>query len=93
MQLPNFWKEKPLCNEHYWEIGMKGYPKKRIIQSLQQTGLNLKREYQDPQNPYHYFFVLEKQSQHSQVRINPDLGFSPRKFSSPIEPVQKYLKN
>ena len=60
MQLPNFWKEKPLCNEHYWEIGMKGYPKNKIIKSLQTTGLNLKREYQDPQNPYHYFFVLEK---------------------------------
>ncbi|MDY7012476.1 MAG: methyltransferase domain-containing protein [Cyanobacteriota bacterium] len=60
LQVPKFWSSTPWSDEHYWEIGLKGYPKKRILQSLKNTGLKLKREYQDPYNPYHYFFVLEK---------------------------------
>lgn len=61
LQIPKFWSSKPLTpDEHYWEMGLKGYPKKRIITSLEQSGLKLRREYQDPLHPYHYFFVLEK---------------------------------
>ena len=60
LQIPNFWKTKPMCKNHCWEIGIKGYPKKQIVQSLKNTGLQLKTEYQDPLQPYHYFFVLEK---------------------------------
>lgn len=61
LQVPKFWSTKPVTpDEHYWEIGLKGYPKKRIVQSLEKTGLKLRREYQDPLYPYHYFFVLEK---------------------------------
>ena len=59
-QLPKFWETIPLSEQHYWEIGMKGYPMKKIIKSLQNTQLKLVRKYQDPYNPYHYFFVLEK---------------------------------
>lgn len=62
LQIPKFWSSKPRTHdEHYWEIGLKGYPKKRIISSLEQSGLKLRREYQDPLHPYHYFFVLEKE--------------------------------
>jgi hypothetical protein len=61
LQIPKFWSTKPYTpDEHCWEIGLKGYPKKRIVASLKNAGLKLKREYQDPLYPYHYFFVLEK---------------------------------
>ncbi|MCT7980285.1 class I SAM-dependent methyltransferase [Laspinema olomoucense] len=60
-QIPKFWSNQPFTpDEHCWEMGLKGYPKKRIIASLENAGLQLKREYQDPLEPYHYFFVLEK---------------------------------
>lgn len=60
LQIPKFWTSTPITKDHYWEIGMKGYPKKLIISSFEKTGLIVKRQYQDPLYPYHYFFVLEK---------------------------------
>jgi hypothetical protein len=59
-KVPKFWSNKPLCNEHYWEIGIKGYPKQRILNSIAQAGLTVKQEFIDPIHPYHHFFVLEK---------------------------------
>lgn len=62
IHIPRFWSEKPLCEEHYWEIGLKDYPKQRIVSSIEKAGLIIKREYIDPLNPYHYFFVMEKKT-------------------------------
>lgn len=62
LQIPCFWKTEPKCPEHYWELGMKGYPKKRFLETLKKLDLHLKRDYQDPLNPYHWFFVIEKKS-------------------------------
>ena len=59
-QIPKFWTSIPVTKDHYWEIGMQGYPKKRIVSSFEKAGLIVKRQYQDPLYPYHYFFVLEK---------------------------------
>lgn len=58
--MPKFWSTKPACNEHYWEMGLKGYPKKRILNSVAKAGLTVKQEFIDPIHPYHYFLVLEK---------------------------------
>lgn len=60
IKVPKFWTKQPLCNEHYWEMGLKGYPKQRILNSISQAGLTVKQEFLDPVHPYHYFFVLEK---------------------------------
>ncbi len=60
IQIPHFWKTKPICANHCWELGMKGYPKKRFIDTIKKLGLNLKRDYQDPLHPYHWFFAIEK---------------------------------
>ncbi|MCW6037048.1 class I SAM-dependent methyltransferase [Spirulina subsalsa FACHB-351] len=61
LQVPKFWSTKTYTpDEHYWEIGLKGYPKKRIVRSLENAGLKIRQEYQDPLYPYHYFFILEK---------------------------------
>lgn len=61
LQIPRFWSNTPLTpDEHYWEIGLKDYPLRRIQASLRAASLNIRREFQDPLQPYHYFFVLEK---------------------------------
>ncbi len=60
INIPKFWSTKPICNEHYWEMGLKEYPKKRILNSISQAGLTIKEEFIDPTHPYHYFLVLEK---------------------------------
>ncbi|MDD1417577.1 class I SAM-dependent methyltransferase [Dolichospermum sp. ST_sed1] len=59
-KIPLFWSTTPLCDEHYWEMGLKGYPKKRILESVAKAGLSVKEEYIDPTFPYHYFLILEK---------------------------------
>jgi hypothetical protein len=43
-------------------MGLKGYPKKRILNSVVNAGFIIKQEYIDPTYPYHYFLVLEKNS-------------------------------
>ncbi|MBD2301418.1 bifunctional 2-polyprenyl-6-hydroxyphenol methylase/3-demethylubiquinol 3-O-methyltransferase UbiG [Nostoc sp. FACHB-190] len=60
LQIPKFWSTKPISDKHYWEVGLKGYPKKRILTSIINAGLTIKKEFIDPVNPYHYFLVLEK---------------------------------
>ncbi len=58
--IPKFWSSKPLCDQHYWEMGLKEYPKSRILNSITKAGLKIKHEFIDPTHPYHYFLVLEK---------------------------------
>jgi 2-polyprenyl-3-methyl-5-hydroxy-6-metoxy-1,4-benzoquinol methylase len=60
LEIPKFWTNKPLSTHHYWEVGLKNYPKKRILSSIKNAGLSVKKEFIDPINPYHYFLVLEK---------------------------------
>ncbi len=60
LKIPKFWSQKPICNQHYWEMGLKGYSKKRIFNSIEATGLTVKHEFIDPTHPYHYFLILEK---------------------------------
>ncbi|MBD1882291.1 class I SAM-dependent methyltransferase [Coleofasciculus sp. FACHB-T130] len=60
VRIPLFWSQKPLTDEHHWEMGLKGYPKKRLVNSIEKAGFIIKREFIDPLNPYHYFFVLGK---------------------------------
>ncbi|MCG6137371.1 MAG: methyltransferase domain-containing protein [Nostoc sp. LLA-1] len=60
IKIPKFWSEKPISNQHYWEIGLKGYSKNRLLESIANAGLTVKQEFIDPVHPYHYFLVLEK---------------------------------
>ncbi|MFQ4144669.1 class I SAM-dependent methyltransferase [Chlorogloeopsis sp. ULAP02] len=62
INIPKFWLSNPLCDQHYWEMGLKGYSKQRILHSIAKVGLSVKQEFIDPTNPYHYFLVLEKNS-------------------------------
>ncbi|MDP5018583.1 class I SAM-dependent methyltransferase [Anabaena sp. UHCC 0187] len=60
INVPKFWTKKPLCDQHYWEIGLKGYSKQRFLNSVVKAGLTVKHEFIDPTNPYHYFLILQK---------------------------------
>lgn len=45
--------------QHYWEIGKRGYPQKKIKDILQKYFI-IKKEFIPFENQYHHFFVLEK---------------------------------
>lgn len=42
---------------HCYEIGMEGYPLRRITDAFGQAGLSLAKQYRVPENPWHHFFV------------------------------------
>ncbi len=52
--------EKPAGRNHYWEIGVRGYPLKRIVADIERAGFRIIVNRTVPQNTYHRFFVLEK---------------------------------
>lgn len=47
--------------EHYWEIGWKGYPVGRVTSLMEQAGFAVIENYRVFEFPYHHFFILEKQ--------------------------------
>ena len=50
--------------EHYWEMGTSGYPIRRIKEDLREAGWQIEKSFFNPDNPYHYFFVLKNESKH-----------------------------
>lgn len=46
--------------EHYWEIGWKGYSLQGIISAMKQAQFTMIDEHRVLEFPYHHFFVLEK---------------------------------
>ena len=48
--------------EHYWEIGTQGYALSRVIADLKTSGWCIDKHFFNPDNPYHYFFVLSQKS-------------------------------
>ncbi|MCX5811621.1 MAG: class I SAM-dependent methyltransferase [Proteobacteria bacterium] len=54
---------KPRINnedEHRWEIGIQGYPLKRIINVMKKTFLYIENTYRVFEMPWHRFFILRK---------------------------------
>jgi len=43
--------------QHYWEIGKKGYPLRKILKIMSKWYL-IEKTYIVPENPYHRFFIL-----------------------------------
>ncbi|OGD86047.1 methyltransferase type 11 [Candidatus Curtissbacteria bacterium RBG_13_35_7] len=46
--------------EHYWEIGKKNYPLKKIKHEIVKSGFKIEKSYYPKENPFHHFFVLQK---------------------------------
>jgi SAM-dependent methyltransferase len=52
----------PRCSGHCWEIGMRGFPLKRIIADIAKVGFEIENSYRVFEKLYHRFFVLKKMS-------------------------------
>lgn len=48
--------------EHYWEIGKRNYPVRRIVEDFEATGLTLRKTFRAREIAYHRFFVFERHS-------------------------------
>jgi ubiquinone/menaquinone biosynthesis C-methylase UbiE len=46
--------------EHYWEIGKRGYPLRRIRNDIKKSGFIIERDFVVFENPLHHFFILKK---------------------------------
>lgn len=55
---PEFIKEFPWA-VHYWEIGRKGFPLRRIKRDVEAAGLTIKKTFQS-NNLFHYYILAEK---------------------------------
>lgn len=52
-------REHVFKGEHYWEIGKKGFPAKRIRSDMARAGFRIKKEINHFEDPAHRFFILE----------------------------------
>ncbi|MDP3003902.1 MAG: class I SAM-dependent methyltransferase [Candidatus Azambacteria bacterium] len=46
--------------EHYWEIGKRGYPTRKIKKDIINSGLIIEKDFIVFENPLHHFFILKK---------------------------------
>ena len=53
-------KDSVLSEEHYWEIGRKGYPVERIISVMEQAGFTVLEHHRVFEFAYHHFFILDR---------------------------------
>lgn len=56
--VPQAWRAWTFDGEHHWEIGAKGYPERRIRESLEKFG-RVSKSYLVKGNSYHRFYVVE----------------------------------
>lgn len=58
-KIPHFWKTKTSTPEHYWEIGMKNYSRKKIKKIIMSSGFIIEGNFIGYDDPSHIFFVLK----------------------------------
>lgn len=59
LRIPIFWGKLKDGGEHYWEIGRKNYPIRKIRKAIKNRFI-IKKEIRPILNQYHHFFLLEK---------------------------------
>lgn len=52
-------KNKKICDEHFWEVGLLEYPLSKIRRMIEEH-FHIDKEYRVFEKPYHRFFVLQK---------------------------------
>ncbi|MDR0733165.1 MAG: class I SAM-dependent methyltransferase [Dysgonamonadaceae bacterium] len=58
IHIHKFFKRHKFDGQHYWEIGTRGYTKRRIRNSMEKF-FTVAKWYVAPYNAYHVFFILE----------------------------------
>lgn len=56
--------------QHYWEMGKRGFPKRKVIAALKQAGLQVNRAYRDYEDPFHRFFDCDVASEGKPARTS-----------------------
>lgn len=57
--IPPFLKKKVFDGQHYWEIGFKNYPLKKVKKDIEKYFI-IENKFRNPIVPYHTFFMLRK---------------------------------
>lgn len=70
LPLPLKAKKHVFEGQHYWEIGKRWYPLKRIFRDIENAGFMIEKTYRTFEIPFHRFFVLTK-VRHSMFIIPP----------------------
>jgi len=63
-KLDLFWKltgvmRHPSGGEHFWEIGKRGYPLRKVSGAIEAAGFRVRTTYLKSDSPYHRFFLLD----------------------------------
>ena len=59
INIPRFWKNKQPDGEHFWEVGYKNYPLKRIKKDIQKNFV-IEKCFRNPICPSWVYFMLTK---------------------------------
>jgi len=46
-------------NPHYWEMGRRGFPERRILADIEATGLKVMKKFHSARKPYHFFILCK----------------------------------
>ncbi len=57
-KIPHFWRIKTSTNEHYWEIGLRGYSRVKIKKAMESSGFKIEKYFIAHDDPSHIFFIL-----------------------------------
>lgn len=52
-------KRPVVINEHYWEIGVKGYSSARLQNVIRTAGWTIVEDFRNPQHGFHHFYILK----------------------------------
>jgi hypothetical protein len=59
--IPRFYRKHKFDGLHYWEIGKRNYPMKKVKGEIEKV-FTIKKFFTSKENTYHTFFILEKKT-------------------------------
>lgn len=60
--IERFFQEHHFDGQHYWEMGKKDHSRKKTRENIISSGWRIIKEFAQPFDPYHYFFILKKEA-------------------------------
>lgn len=73
LDIPKFWHRWRFNGQHYWEVGTRGYSRRRIDEVLRRHG-NIRRRYRPPENRYHIFYEVDTSPASPSRPASPDVA-------------------